>query len=345
MRAVTLLVAAVAAMGIGVGVAGAADGSADVIAKRAALKADYRRPAEIPYPADNPYSAEKARLGEMLFFDPRVSGAKNASCATCHNPALGWGDGLPKGIGAGSGVLGRRTPTILNLAGAKLLMWDGRKKGLEDQAFGPIETPAEMNQNGDELVAKLAQIQGYLPLFANAFPTQGLNKDSVAKAIATYERGVVSGQAPFDRWVEGNEDAISASAKRGFDLFNGKGHCASCHSGWSFTNHGFADIGVPDADIGRGAFLKLESMQHAFKTPTLRDITLRGPYMHNGSMATLAEVVRHYDTGFVQRPSLSGDIKRLNLTAQDVDDLVSFMATLTSDAQPVPVPVLPPSRW
>jgi len=310
----------------------------------AALKAKYHRPDSIPFPADNPFSIDRVKLGETLFFDPRLSGSNWISCATCHNPGLAWGDGLPKGRGHGMSELPRRTPTVLNLAWARLLFWDGRAKSLEEQALGPIISDVEMHQDLDSLVDELKAIPDYVVRFNIVFPGEGLTKDTIAKAIATYERTLVSGIAPFDRWIAGDEDAISESAKRGFDLFNGKGNCSPCHAGWSFTNHGFADIGMPDADVGRGAFSKISSMQHAFKTPTLRNVTQRGPYMHDGSVPTLEAVIRHYDTGFVQRPSLSADVRRLGLSDQEVMDLVAFMETLTGDDPPVVLPVLPAGR-
>lgn len=311
---------------------------------RAVLMTEYRRPTEIPFPSDNPFSMDKAQLGGMLFFDPRLSGSNAISCASCHNPTLAWGDGLPRGIGHGATVLGRRTPTVLNLAWAELLMWDGRKTSLEDQALGPIETPAEMNQNSDDLLGKLGAIADYRIRFAATFPGEGLTKQTLAKALATYERTVVSGLAPFDRWVAGDEGAVSEAAKRGFDLFTGKAACADCHSGWAFTDFGFHDIGLPDDDRGRGAKLALPSMQHAFKTPTLRDVVRRAPYMHDGSVPTLAAVVAHYDSGFVKRPSLSQSVRRLNLSERDVADLVAFMEALTGEPQPVQLPVLPASK-
>ncbi len=303
---------------------------------------DFVRPTSIPFPEENPYSAEKVRLGEMLFFDPRLSGSNYISCASCHNPAMSWGDGLPRGIGHGMTILGRRTPTILNLAWAELLMWDGRKNGLEDQAMGPIAADVEMNQPVEKLVEKLSAIETYRVLFNIAFPGEGIGLDTIAKAIATFERTVVSGIAPFDRWIAGDEKAISDSAKRGFYLFNTKANCASCHSGWNFTDHSFQDIGMKDADIGRIKILNMPRMNHAFKTPTLRDVTRRGPYMHDGSMPDLVTVMEHYNRGGdVKRDSVSEDIRPLGLTPMEIADVVEFMKTLTGDDQPVRVPILP----
>ncbi len=305
-----------------------------------AMKRDYARPTAVPFPADNPYTVEKVRLGQQLFFDPRLSGDNTRSCATCHNPALSWGDGLAKGIGTG-GTLGRRSPTILNLAWAELLMWDGRKDSLEAQALGPIESGMEMNLALKDVVPKLEKVDGYRTAFALAFPGEGLTLANVAKAIATYERTVVSGTAPFDRWVAGEEGAISDGAKRGFRLFNTKGNCAACHSGWNLTDHSFHDIGLPDKDIGRAEHLPLPSMRHAFKTPTLRDVARRAPYMHDGSLPDLWAVVEHYDKGGTARPSLSPEMRPLRLTPQEKADLVAFMLTLTGEADPVTLPALP----
>jgi cytochrome c peroxidase len=199
-----------------------------------------------------------------------------------------------------------------------------------------------MNMPIDKLMDRLSTIAEYKPLFEAAFPNEGVKVKTLALAIATYERTVVSERAPFDAWIEGNEKAISEEAKRGFALFNGKAQCSACHEGWNFTNEGFQDIGLPSDDIGRGKFLpNVIKMQHAFKTPSLREITRRGPYMHDGSLATLDAVVEHYDHGGVDRASRSDLMKPLGLTAQEKADIVAFLRTLTSDLSPTSVPVLP----
>jgi cytochrome c peroxidase len=238
--------------------------------------------------------------------------------------------------------LGRRSPSIVNAAFGQIFMWDGRMASLEEQALGPIKADVEMNLPIEELIDRIRNITEYGPLFRAAFPREGIKPETIAKAIATYERTVVSGRAPFDAWLERDENAISESAKRGFVLFNTKGGCANCHSGWNFTDDSFHDIGLSDEDIGRGKFLAgVVKMQHAFKTPGLREITRRGPYMHDGSMATLEAVMEHYDRGGVDRPSRSDLIKPLGLTKEEKADLVAFLATLTSDMDPTTVPVLP----
>jgi cytochrome c peroxidase len=307
-----------------------------------AMKAEYRRPALIPFPKENPYTPDKASLGKKLYFDTRISVTSAQSCASCHSPGFGWGDGLAVGVGHGMAKLGRHSPTIVNAAWGGIFMWDGRLANLEEQALGPIQSPGEMNMPIEQLMERLGTIAEYQPLFAAAFPGDGLSPKSLAAAIATYERTVVSEEAPFDLWIEGNEKAISDEAKRGFVLFNTKAQCSSCHEGWNFTNDGFQDIGLPSADVGRGQFLpQVIKMKHAFKTPGLREIARRGPYMHDGSIATLEQVVEHYDQGGVDRPSRSDLVKPLSLTPQERSELVAFLKTLTSNLDPTTVPVLP----
>jgi cytochrome c peroxidase len=306
------------------------------------VKQNYRRPDTIPFPKENPYTPEKAALGKKLFFDTRLSAANLLSCASCHSPAYGWGDGQPRGVGHGMKVLGRRSPSIINAAYGEIFMWDGRAATLEEQALGPIQADVEMNLPLEQVVARLNAIPEYGPLFKAAFPGEPVGPATLSKAIATYERTVVSGRAPFDAWIEGSDDAISQAAKRGFTLFNGKGDCAACHRGWNFTDDSFHDIGLRTDDIGRGKFVpNVAKMKHAFKTPNLREIARRGPYMHNGSIPTLEAVVAHYNEGGVERPSRAERIKPLSLTREEQQDLVAFMHTLTSSLEPTAVPVLP----
>jgi cytochrome c peroxidase len=351
----TLLGTSIAATALGLfGFASNGLGSAVVgetrtvnIAQRAptgvdALKALYKRPASIPFPKENPYTPQKMALGKKLYFDTRISVTSAQSCASCHNPGYGWADGLALGVGHGMAQLGRHSPTIVNAAWGAVFMWDGRLATLEEQALGPIQSPGEMNMPIEQLMARLTAIPEYKPLFAAAFPSENMSSKTLAEAIATYERTVVSARAPFDDWVDGNEQAIYAEDKRGFAIFNTKAQCSSCHEGWNFTNDGFQDIGLPSDDIGRGKYLPdVIKMQHAFKTPGLREITRRSPYMHDGSIATLEQVVEHYNQGGVERPSRSDLMKPLGLTSQDKSDLVAFLKTLTSNLEPTAVPVLP----
>jgi cytochrome c peroxidase len=225
-----------------------------------------------------------------------------------------------------------------------LLMWDGRKNTLEDQALGPVESADEMHQDPDALVSKLAAISGYRPMFERAYPGMGISKDTIAKAIASFERTVVSKDAPFDRWIKGQSDAISPSAQRGFQLFSNQANCTACHSGFNFTDGSFHNIGVVDleaADAGRFGIKPLKAMRGAFKTPTLRDVSLTAPYMRNGIYRTLEEVVEHYDRGGDAHENLSAEIRPLNLSANDKRDLIAFLLVLTSEPEPVQLPVLP----
>lgn len=308
----------------------------------AAFVADYARPTAVPMPVDNTYNASRAALGQTLFFDPRLSASGIMSCATCHNPSFSWGDGMAVGVGHGMNKLGRRTPTILNLAWVEPLMWDGRKATLEEQALGPIMSPGEMALDPVTLENRVRSVAGYRKMFDEAYPGEPITSQTIGKAIANYERTIVSGRAPFDRWMEGDASAVSDSAKRGFVVFNTTASCNKCHTGWAFTDGSFHNIGVKSDDIGRYNEVPVASMKHAFKTPGLRNIVERAPYMHNGSEATLEEVVELYAKGGrVHRENLSPLIQPLNLSEQDKADLVAFLKTLSSQDAPVTIPVMP----
>jgi len=301
----------------------------------------WLRPAAIPAPADNQLTADRIELGKKLFFDPRLSGSNWISCATCHNPALGWSDGLPTAIGHDMKVLERNTPTILNTAYNRFQFWDGRARTLEEQALGPIVSEEEMNQDLDELVRELKAIPGYVELFEKAYPGEGITKETIAKAIASFERSIVSTESPFDRWQKGQENAVSDAVKRGFELFQGKARCVVCHQGFNFTDDGFHNIGLKGAkDPGRYKLVKVRVLKHAFKTPTLRDVELTWPYMHDGRYKTLEEVVEHYNRGGDTK-TVDPNIQPLGLSKQEVADLVAFMKSLTGDRRPIEVPQLP----
>jgi cytochrome c peroxidase len=299
-------------------------------------------PSEIPAPSGNKPTADRIEVGKMLFFDPRLSGSNWISCATCHNPSLGWSDGLPKGVGDGMRALGRKTPSIVNSAFNSLHMWDGKMKSLEEQAWGPVLSSAEMHATQELVLVKLNAMPGYVSAFEKAYPGQGITKDTVAKAIASFERTVVSKNSPFDRWAEGDESAVTPSAKRGFVLFTGKANCVVCHQGSNFTDQGFHNIGLKGSgDPGRFALVPIRVSRGAFKTPTLRDVALTAPYMHNGSYRTLAEVVDHYDRGADDKENLDPNMKPLKLTDEEKKDLVEFLKSLTGTQPPVTLPKLP----
>lgn len=308
----------------------------------AADKSAYKRPLMIPFEKVTKYTPQLATLGKMLFFDPRLSGNKNMTCATCHNPSFGFETPVETPVGAANTHLDRQAPTVLNAAWVTPNFWDGRAKTLEEQAAGPITAAAEMNGKLDEIVENLKNVPDYKKWFDEVFPSSGINQENLLTAIATYERTVVSGWSPFDRWVDGDEMAISDSAKRGFDLFTGKAQCSSCHTGWNFTDNQFHDIGLDTKDIGRS---KLEpnnpKAMHAFKTPGLRNTAYRGPFMHNGSLPDLQSVMFHYEFGGISRPSLSNFMVPLSLEDSEREDLIAFLNTLTAEKQDTPLPTLP----
>lgn len=307
------------------------------------IRAEFRRPTEIPFPDDNQYSEAKAVLGRKLFFDPLLSGAGSLSCASCHNPGLSWGDGLPTAVGWGGQSLPLRSPTLLNVAWLSAFGWDGKFDDLESVAFVPLLAPKNMHQTERKLIDKLISIPAYVEGFRAAFGNDGITRRTIELALATFERMIVSGQAPFDRWIGGDETAISEAAKRGFDLFNGKANCALCHPGWNFTEGAFYDIGLArEDDVGRGrAFPQSIKLRNAFKVPTLRDVARRAPFMHDGSLADLDAVIAFYDSGGRDRPSRSDLIRPLGLTERERAELRIFLETLTQDPMPFPVPVLP----
>jgi cytochrome c peroxidase len=300
--------------------------------KLSELRKLYHRPSAVEHPPDNPFSKAKAALGKMLFFETALSRSNTYSCATCHQPSHSWSDGLPLGIGENGQPLSLRTPTLIDIWVVPVLGWDGKFPDLESVAFTPILSPGNMNMpSGAEVVKRVAALPQYPPAFNAAFGTSEVTRRKIELALATFERTIVSGEAPFDRWIGGDEHAISTPAQRGFVLFNGKANCAACHSGPSFTDGSFHDIGTATGDdIGRGRdFPKSEKIRYAFKTPTLRDVARRAPYMHDGSIATLPEVIELYDKGGIDRPSRSDEIKPLNLSSQEKNDLLAFLETLT----------------
>lgn len=198
------------------------------------------------YPAGNEPTPQRAELGERLFFEPRLSKSGAMSCATCHDPSAGWSDGLPTARGFEGKILARATPTIVNAAYAGILMWDGRAASLEDQALGPMDSPDEMAGNSDEVLRLLKTDAGYRQAFGRAYPGEPIDRRTLAKAIASFERTVLSTQSPFDRWLAGDRDAMNPQQVRGFRIFTSpeKGNCAACHQAPHFSDDGFHNIGL-----------------------------------------------------------------------------------------------------
>jgi cytochrome c peroxidase len=299
----------------------------------ARMKSEYRRPPALP--VENQALAD---LGRDLFFDPQISASGKTACATCHFPELGWAVTDARSRNDSGKLTSRRSQPLIGLGYAAKgpYGWDGRNASLEAQAKSSIAT-GSMSMRETDTPVKVEVIEErirsnptYAAKFKAALPASSIDIDSIAQAIATFERTLEPGPAAFDRWIGGDENAISESAKRGFVLFNTKATCFVCHSGWRFTDDRFHDIGTTTTDRGRGRELKDdELMQFAFKTPTLRSVALRPPYMHNGSSITLYDSVKHYEKGGIDRPSRSPLMLPLELTEQERLDLVAFMESLT----------------
>jgi cytochrome c peroxidase len=296
-------------------------------------------------PADNPQSPAKVDLGRLLYFDPRLSRDRSMSCATCHAPALGFADGRPRAIGFGGKVLDRHSPTVLNAAYYTAQFWDGRAATLEAQAEGPIEAAGEMNLPREELVRRLTAVPEYRRRFEEVFGT-GPTLTNVGMAIAAFERTLVTPDSRFDAYARGDKGALTEREKRGLSLFIGKAACSQCHSGPNLSDSQFHVLGVPRRagqpdDVGRYAVTRDERDIRAFKTPTLRNVALTAPYMHDGSLPTLESVVAFYDRGGGAAPNRSRKLLRLRLTAAERRDLVAFMRALTGRPPAVEIPTPP----
>ena len=292
----------------------------------------------------NPMTHEKVELGRKLFFDNALSGDNSMSCATCHDPKQGWSNGERFALGVNGESGTRNVPTIVNSAFSRSHFWDGRAGSLEGQALGPIMNKGEMGMPSKQvLVDRLNEHAEYPELFAKAFPN-GITATNVARALASYERTIVAGNSPYDRYLAGEKDAMSESARRGMELFmdKRKSKCSICHEPPMFTAMFYHNLGVgmeaESPDLGRHVVTKLESNKGQFKVPSVRDVKDTAPFMHDGSIATLKEVVEFYDKGGIPNRYLAKDMRgKLNLTQQEKDDLVAFMVEgLTSDKPPTP---------
>lgn len=287
------------------------------------------------WPEDNPYSPAKADLGRLLFFDKRLSADDTVSCADCHSPQFAFTDGQATSAGIRGQHGNRSAPTVINRAYSLAQFWDGRAPTLEEQAKGPIANPIEMGNTHEAVVEKIKAIAGYRPLFKQAFGTDEITLDHIAKAIATFERTILSGNSPFDRYKAGNKTALNPSAQRGLAVFFNKAKCDQCHLGINFTDGGYYNLGVSadklDQDPGRYGITKRDHEKGAYKTPTLREVANTAPYMHDGSLATLETVVEFYNKG--ERPNQFVDerMKPLNLTDAEKTDLVEFLKALSGE--------------
>lgn len=290
----------------------------------------------------SPPDPKSVRLGRWLFYDTRLSGDGTVSCATCHKPEHAFSEGTPVSSGIKGQKGTRKAPTFINQAVTLQphFFWDGRAGSLEDQALGPISNPAEMGNTHESMIATLTRVPGYKPYFQDVFGSEAITKERVAKAIADYERTRVSGNSPFDQWRATRDPSkVSAAARLGHELFFDKAGCSSCHVGSNFTDSAFHNLGVGwdartkrFADEGRFIVTRDPRDRGAFKTPTLREVTRHAPYMHDGSMATLREVVEFYNRRGNDNPWLDPKMKiRDQLTDAEIDAVVAFMESLEGE--------------
>jgi cytochrome c peroxidase len=299
------------------------------------------------HPPGNPPSSLKIHLGKELYFDTRLSADNSVSCASCHNPALGWSDEGPTSKGIRSQLGGRRAPPVSNAAYSLLQFWDGRSPSLEDQAKGPIQNPIEMGNTHQAMIQTVSKITGYKEEFKAVFGEGPITVEQVADAIAAFERTVVTTDSRFDRYVRGDGQALTRLEKQGLEIFNGKGHCTACHWGPYFSDGRFHNLGVlakdpKNPDVGRYAVTKDPRDMGAFKTPTVRDAALRAPYLHDGSEKTLESLVDFYDRGGGKDRNLDPLMVPLGLSRHEKIALVAFIKALNSlnpevaDVQPIP---------
>jgi len=308
----------------------------------------WLRPVEVPQPKDNKLTPERIELGKLLYFDTRLSANGKINCATCHHPKRGWTDLDPvaKAVGAGRGP--RNSPTVLNTGYQKRQFWDGRARTLEKQALGPIEADVEMNMPLEVLIPKLNKIAGYTKLFKEAYPKSNgtITKQYLAKAIASFERTVVSTMSPFDKYAMGKKKAISKKAVAGFELFTNKAHCSDCHDNFNFTDGSFHNIGLNDGqlqgkELGRYLTKRRAAWYGVFKTPTLRDITKSGPYFHDGSVETLTEATTICGNGGRYKNDVKNKstyIVDRNLSNVEISKIVAFLKTLEGPDMKLKIP-------
>lgn len=295
-----------------------------------------------PAPEDNPSSAEKIALGKQLFFDARLSGDNQMSCATCHIPERAFGDGLAKGRGANGKELPRNTPSLLNAGFYKSYFWDGRAASLEEQALVPIRAADEMNQDLAALEKELNAVPGYAGLFRSVFGTP-VTREGIAKALAAYQRTLVTRNSGFDRYLAGDRSALSEEAREGWEVFQAAG-CIRCHSGPNFSDNKFHRLGTSFSDWGRGSITGDNQDRYAFRTPGLRDVAGTAPYMHDGSLRTLTEVVEFYyrSTAFRGPGGLPLAFEPLNSRSfSEISLIVAFLESLSGETPDTSPPQLP----
>lgn len=302
----------------------------------------------VPYPADNPTNPAKVELGKILFYDPRLSTSGQVACASCHDPQLGWGDGKRVAFGHDRKLGGRNAMTIWNTAFYKELFWDGRAISLEDQARGPVQDHLEMNESLDAMEKRIQQFRSYLPLFEKAFGEGTINRDRIFKAIATFERSIVSPKSRFDLFITGKPDALTDQELLGLHLFRTKAGCVNCHNGGLFSDNLFHNDGQTlfasaNEDLGRYNVTGNKADVGRFKTPSLREVANTGPWMHHGNFPTLKDVIFLYNLGNPAPvpksykgdrdsllPQTSPLLKKLNLDDNEINALIAFLGSITT---------------
>lgn len=313
---------------------------------------------EVPFPKENPYSKEKADLGKVLFFDPRLSGSKQISCANCHDPELNWGDARRVAYGEDRQLGSRNSPSLMNIAYSKALFWDGRAETLEKQAEFPIRDPKEMNFHIDFATKRIASIKGYKELFKQAFGSDKVTNERIVQAIATFERTILSPKTRFDKFISGDSKQLNDQEIQGLHLFRTKARCINCHNTPLFSDSKFHNIGLTYygreyEDLGLYNTTKLAKNVGEFKTPSLREVPQNAPYMHNGLFPTIRGVLNMYNAGMFHFqpnekqkndtlfPKTSPLVKKLNLNDSELDALEAFLISLKQNQYKMRSPELP----
>lgn len=312
---------------------------------------------DVPYPAANPYDAEKEELGKRLFFDPRLSSSGAIACASCHDPDLGWSDGRQRSFGHARRKGTRNSMSILNAGYHDHLFWDGRAESLEEQALTAIQGPSEMNMPSDSIPDGIEGVEAYRERFADSFGDSTITARRIAEAIATFERGITSRTSDVDRFLRGDRDALTDRQIHGLHVFRTEARCMNCHSGallsdGKFHNLGQSHLGRPSQDLGRFRVTGDTADVGAFRTPSLRDVAYTAPYLHHGLVFRLREVIDMYDRGMPQiiprkehdnplMPQKSPLVKPLNLTEREIEALLDFLQALSTRPQRVSAPDLP----
>jgi len=319
---------------------------------------DIGKLAAVTFPKSNPFSKEKVLLGKLLFFDPRISLSGQIACASCHDPELGWGDGKHLAYGHNRQNGKRNSMTIINTGYYDRLFWDGRASSLEEQVQFPVQDQTEMAQGLKAMVKNVKKIKGYRKYFEAAFGTKDVSLDAIQKAIATFERTIISRNSRFDLFVSGNKNMLKDDELLGLHLFRTKARCINCHntslfSDNQFHNDGQALYGSKQEDFGHYHLSAKQEDIGAFRTPSLRETKLTGPWMHHGNFPTLRDVVEYYNGGNPspiqrsvkvdesKRPIPSPLLRKLNLTKDERLQLEAFLGTISTQVQKIQPPELP----